>query len=498
MLRHVQRQVPRILQGVNKFRQIIAKGSNRSLCRSGAQHQYIHELRYPLHAHRSLVLQLVLPTQHRPFPAALILPVFPDLILGKSAIIMEDIDMDLGFEEEDEMQAIQAQADRIAAEAADMAATTQLEGLNGVGEVVEDGEVNEMEPVAKMHIRGLENFKPQDVEDYAAEHYSTDLFKRVQWIDDNHANFVYDTEAAAEEALQAFSAEEVEDRLEFRPAKPLSTHPDVKLEIRQAVLSDVKAPGAKDRSRFYLLNPEFDPDSKPRGQRHTRGRGRGEHAGYNRRSSRDDETFHEDFYDDGPKPAAARKELIHGSSSQANGRDSRRDYRGAGRNVGIDLIAGKQSGRLRDSRSKSPLRDGDGKYGFMDDQPQRQTARHRSRTPPHLRRDTHDAREQKRRELFPGKKTKELFPEHRIKANASLHQDQIADGIGDINLLRSNDQGFEFKGKGRAKDRQDEFSILGASKIKELFPTKVSKGKDLFEGRTTGRSTLRNKAEDLF
>nr|POE82232.1 hypothetical protein CFP56_66996 [Quercus suber] len=412
---------------------------------------------------------------------------------------MDDIDMDIDFQEDDEMQAIQAQADRIAAEAATMTSTARSEDVRGVDDAVaEDGEVNEMEPVAKVHVRGLERFKPQDVEHYVGEHYSTDLFKRVQWIDDNHANLVYDTEVAAEEALQAFSAEEVEDRLEFRLAKPLSTHPDVKLEIRQAVQSDVKAPGAKDRSRFYLLHPEFDPDSRPRGQRHARGRGRGGYESRRRRSSWEGEPFHEDLYDDGPKNAVGRRELISGSSPRIDGRDSRRDSRAGRRDGPKDLFAGKQAGRLRDSRSRSPRPDENGKYGFTDDQPQRQTARHRSRTPPHLRHDTHQERERKRRELFPEKKTKELFPGLRSKATADIHQDRIADAIGGIHLLHSDDKGFEFKGKGRVEDRQQEFSILGASKIKELFPTKITKGKDLFEGRTTGRGTLRNKAEDLF
>lgn len=313
--------------------------------------------------------------------------------------------------------------------------------MNGVEEAPEEGEVDVNALVPKVHIRGVNSFSSQDVENFAREHYSDDLYKRIQWVDDSSANIVYDTEVAAAEALQAFSTEEVADPLQVRPAKRLSTHPDVELFARQATESDVKVKNAHLYSRYYVDNVEFDPENphnnrpgkrrfQDRGGRGDRGyrqrdygykRRRPEYddEGYSRRSSRD-EPFDVNLYDDDPKSLAARMER---PGSRSSGDESRKKARFA-----EELFPDKQNGRLR-NRSASPTRDGDGRFGFDDNQPRRRTARPRSPTPPRLRasRDNRGAASKLQKELFPEKRaaagsalsnghtggtTTDLFPNH--------------------------------------------------------------------------------------
>ena len=148
------------------------------------------------------------------------------------------------------------------AEEAAAAEAANAEAMNGVEEAAEEGEVSSSTPApTKVHFRGLSQLNTNDVKGYAEEHYSMDFFHKVQWIDDNSANIVYNTEVAGLEALVAFSAEAEGDDMKWRRAKPLSTYPGVELEVRRAIVADVKAPRAKDRSRFYLLNRDWDPDN---------------------------------------------------------------------------------------------------------------------------------------------------------------------------------------------------------------------------------------------
>ena len=310
--------------------------------------------------------------------------------------------------------------------------------MNGVEEQAEEGEVEAMSTQpTKVHVRGLDQLNTHDIESWAREHYPTDLFRKVQWVDDTSANLIYDTEIEAAEALNALSAEAAADPLQVRLAKPMSTHPNTELQIRQAVVADVKVPGAKDRSKYYLLHKEWDPDNpdnvrpgfrkrKWDADNYARNKYRRRDYGdrYQRRESRDEGNFHEDMYDEGG--AAAVKEARRQSYSSSSDRGRRKV------NYEEDLFANNQKDRLR-NRSASPDRDGDGRYGFAEDQPRRQTARARSRTPPGMRggRDNRGARDNLRRELFPGKKnssaltnghtnstTVELFPNHPTSSNS--------------------------------------------------------------------------------
>ena len=139
------------------------------------------------------------------------------------------------------------------------------EAMNGVEEAAEDGEVEQNALVPKVHVRGVDELSTRDVENFANEHFSDDLFKKVEWVNDSSVNLVYDTDAAAAEALTAFSADERSDPLEERPAKRLTTHPDVELLVRRAVESDVKVKNASTYSRYYLDNA-IDPED-PHGNR---------------------------------------------------------------------------------------------------------------------------------------------------------------------------------------------------------------------------------------
>lgn len=284
--------------------------------------------------------------------------------------------------------------------------------MNGVEEAKEEGEFdpNEAQPT-KVHVRGVDRLNTIQIEQWVGEHAGADLFRKVQWIDDTSANLIFDTEVAAADALNALSAVEGIEPLQLRKAKELSTHPDQNLEVRLAMVTDVKTRGAKDRSAFYLFNPEWDPDN-PNNVRHESrkrrwaddgGRERNkyrrrewEDERLQRRGSKDQGNFTEDMYDEGTGTGSAPPDNRRPSSGSEY---SRRKV-----TFDDDLFAPKQNGRLRD-RSASPTKDGDGRYGFSEDQPRRRTARPRSATPPGIRknRENRNAREVTRKELFPDK-----------------------------------------------------------------------------------------------
>ena len=48
------------------------------------------------------------------------------------------------------------------------------------------------------------------------------------------------------------------DPLLIRSARICEAHPNAKLEVRIGRTDDVKQKGARERSRFYLFNPEYD------------------------------------------------------------------------------------------------------------------------------------------------------------------------------------------------------------------------------------------------
>jgi hypothetical protein len=232
----------------------------------------------------------------------------------------------------------------------------------------------------KVHIRGLDNLTTDSIKHFAGEYYSLDDFQRVEWIDDTSANLIYESSEAAAEALLALShlPDGPVAPLQVRRARALPSNPNVQLYIRQATVSDKKAPRAHERSRFYLMNPDHDPrerkgdyDNRPRAPRRD-----------NRRPEAP-KPFDVNMYDDAEEeeaiPSLSYEDDQDRRNARRRGEHARRPRRG-------DLFAAKDTGRLRD-RSASPVRDGDGRYGFDQEQPERRTARRRTVSPIPRKRD---------------------------------------------------------------------------------------------------------------
>lgn len=410
---------------------------------------------------------------------------------------------------------------------------------------------------SKIYIYGLDTFTTEMVETFAAEHYQTDDFKRIEWIDDLSANIVYTNADAANQALAAFARdpqEQAKPPNELRIAKRLSSHVLLELQVRQATVGDKKKPRAHEASRFYLMNPDLDPHENGTIDRLRQNRGKNERGDYRRRRFDDRENrrrqegqagiFNADMYDDNAGGDA-------GSYSDAG--EYRRRGRGRGRRGSDDLFGGETGkGRLR-NRSASPIGDGDGRMGFTDDQPRRQTARQRSSTPPHLRqrqrpKELFSASNAKKelfssttnnssilaesdggavkdpKELFPNssplRSPKELFP-HR--SSVSHHRRTPAfDAKDETTIERFSPKprsladritGGPAPRPGAMTSDGDAFEIRGASRQgfnfkgratadqvhKELFPTKTgNEGKELFSEKIKGRGGPRRRAQDLF
>lgn len=402
-------------------------------------------------------------------------------------------------------------------------------------EAAEEGEVDASAPApTKVHIRGLDNLSHDDILKWAEEYYTMDLFKKLQWIDDTSANLIYDTEVAAAEALNAFSAEEVLDPLQLRQAKRLSTHRDLELLVRQAIVADVKAPGAKDRSKFYLFRKEWDPDNpdnirpdnrkrrrvdEDRGDSKYRRRDYGDDQ-HHRRGSRSEKVFHEDMYGDDPQAGDESRRNSHSSGSEYVRRQVKYDE---------DLLANKERGRLR-NRSASPNRDEDGRFGFDEVQPRRRTARPRSPTPRNIRagRDNRGARDNLRKELFPDKRSstaltnehtngisrdlfsnrpsssnssRELFPDrvngavHRRQSAKDLTPNEVADAIGRYTFDGASEH-RTYCGSGRRPENGERRPRGEDGGGRDLF-SRISGGPkvDSVYGRLHGRPALEDGSD---
>ncbi|KAI7355416.1 hypothetical protein KC354_g10807 [Hortaea werneckii] len=463
----------------------------------------------------------------------------------------ENMDMDVDYSaDQEEIARLQAEAERFDAQT--NGTSDAFDSMTGMEEAAEEGEIDENAPeTTKIYLQGVDRFQPMDVKAYATEHYSTDfLNKNLEWVNDSAVKLVYDTEVAAEEALQAFSAEEQTDPLILRRAKPLNTIPDVELFVRQAVTSDVKAKNARLHSRFYLDNPDFDPELRQRrweeNQRKYRERGWAQQSKrkrdvgdelYSRRRSRDgSESFDVDLYDD--KPQAEVKRSEQPESQRGDGELGRKRRR----NQGGDLLAGRDNRRLRD-RSASPMRDGDGRFGFAEEQPRRPTPRARSPTPPRARssRDNHSARDNMRKELFADRSTaasgtaltqgngygsntdlfpeysspsrsRELFPNHKRQAAHDLDMDysnrqvnQVTERMGRYSLANNAFGGavnhynpakhaYDFRSTDNQKSRRNNDRHRQDRKPRDLFE-RIGNGKPMGEssyGRLQNGPSLSN------
>ncbi|KAK1770487.1 hypothetical protein QBC33DRAFT_555965 [Phialemonium atrogriseum] len=285
----------------------------------------------------------------------------------------------------------------------------------------------------KIHVRGLDTFNPEEVKGYVAEHFSSGLFDRVEWIDDSSANLVFKSESTAQEALIALSSVEIADAtqlppLEALPAKPYSGKPDSTLLVRLAVTGDRKEVGAAARSRFYLLHPEYDPEERRR------------RGGSNRGNYRDREGY---------------------------GRD--RDRRGARR------------GDRRDDRRDDRRRDN--RYGDEESEPfdvslyddDEASLAKRANLKPRLPRASVSSGDEDRytrrnrdKELLPNRRPRERDGISGRDRSASPIRDDLRMEVDDL----ARDQEAATQNRDKARTIKDRLSK--DNRAKELFPTKLS------------------------
>ncbi|KAI9806024.1 MAG: hypothetical protein M1833_004431 [Piccolia ochrophora] len=390
----------------------------------------------------------------------------------------------------------------------------------------------------KVHVRGLDNLRSSDIYAFATEHFPSVQATRLEWIDDTSANIVYDNPANAMKALNSFSIPSREESglppLQPRPAKTAPTRPEARLEVRLAIIEDRKRPGARERSRFYLFNPDEDPGERRRRE------------GHERRNS-------------GISGASG------GTARERRSREGDQDtqvHREAGKDLFPDLINKDRGRRLRD-RSASPERDqreGDVDMTSNRTRSRSRRFRHRDYAGPSRNREaiespSHTSNNQ---ELFPTKvtdgkdpgtptTTRELFPQktnahHRRSAafdaadetadlfagrmavpftDGGAEQKRVSGSLADrLSRADAEDAGGDdeagpvayrradgFSIRGAAQEQNRGFSIRGAGAgnapgllASELFPEKlgVNVGKELFVGKLQGRVAGRRRAEDMF
>ncbi|KAJ9142772.1 DUF2414 domain protein [Pleurostoma richardsiae] len=381
---------------------------------------------------------------------------------------------------------------------------------------------DERRPVPnKVHIRGLESINADELKQYVGQNAGGSALERIEWIDDSSANLVFGSDSAAQDALVALAAVEIADAsqlppLEGLPAKPFAAKPETALQVRFAVVADKKQSGAAARSRFYLLNPEWDPEERRRREGNRRYRDRDGDRGYGRdrrgggRGRRDDryddddepEPFDVNLYDDDAEALAKRapvRRSRRGSRSPSPRSDSGRYRSYASQNKEKELFPDK---RVRDrdrNRSASPLRDNDVDQAMDDLAKDREAVARNREKARSLKERITKTDSNGARELFPSKVDnngpKELFPSKVGAADAKKAQmDQVASD--------SPTSGINIRGiAGQRGGASQGFAIKGAAaSARELFPDKFSSnaGKELFVEKLEGRGRRRQKAEDSF
>ncbi|KAI0898143.1 hypothetical protein F4806DRAFT_461278 [Annulohypoxylon nitens] len=403
-------------------------------------------------------------------------------------------------------------------------------GNRSPGEVDDEADDDETLVPSKIHIRGLDVMNPDDVKSYVAEHFPDESLRRIEWIDDSSANLLFSSDSVAARALSSLTAEDIQDVTQLPPrkiiaAKSFSKKPEVALQVRLAVAADKKQAGAASRSRFYLLNPGYDPEERWRRSEARRYRDR-DGDGYGRRRTREsryqavEDQFDVSLYDDDEATLSnrasqsrprRRRSYASDTSDDRRGRDSYRDE-----NRGKELFPGTLSGRSgpRRQRSASP-RDRDDDNAMGDAANGRSADRNRDR-----------ARAIKSR-ISRTNRTRELFPDDPTSKTGRLGDSvedtttllskgimlPLMDGSDDtpaIGTRKLEDrvtfpgkgQGFSIRGTASQKSTEQGFAIKGnaGKSAKELFPEKLgaNSGKELFADRLEGRLRQRQKAGDLF
>ncbi|KAI8958524.1 hypothetical protein F5Y11DRAFT_34463 [Daldinia sp. FL1419] len=401
----------------------------------------------------------------------------------------------------------------------------------------------------KVHIRGLDVMNPEEVKAYVAEHFPEVPMERIEWIDDSSANLLFGSGSVATRALISLAAQNIDDasQLPLRQllsAKPFSKRPEVMLQVRLAIASDRKQVGAASRSRFYLLNPEYDPEERRRRGEARRYRDR-DGDSYNRRRTREarnrdaDEQFDVSLYDDDEVTLSrriphSRPRRRRSDTPDASEDGYRRDsYRPDNRpdNRGKELFPGGSNAQneSRRRRSASPHgRDSDQVMdGIAND---RLAARNRDRA--HAIK-SRISRSTRARELFPDSSAEgsgrlgdevedtttllakgimlplmdessdtRAAPGRRLEDRITVpsKSNKLADRITSAD--GSRDSSFNIRGTASQRSANQGFAIKGSAgkTAKELFPEKLgaNSGKELFADRLEGRSRQRQRAGDLF
>ncbi|KAI0425208.1 hypothetical protein F5Y09DRAFT_322310 [Xylaria sp. FL1042] len=420
-------------------------------------------------------------------------------------------------------------------------------GNRSPGEIDDDADAR---CPTKIFLKGLDVMNPDDVKAYVAQHCSDHSLnlERIEWIDDNSANLLFASENIASQALVALAADSISDVLQLparhlRPAKPFSTKPDVTLQVRQALESDKKQAGAASRSRFYLLNPEYDPEERRRRNearryRDRNGDGFSRRRGRQARADESDEPFDVNLYDDSstatePKVRSRLRRSLTPDYETAEPRMG--SYRSSNR--GKELFPGSRRSRRGASRdrSASPARDRD-RDGDRDmDDPMisdgSALARERNRYRAHAIK-SHMSRRNRERELFPTETTSEngrlgdnvedaatllskgitlplMDGNSDTPATSSRKLEDRVTAPGRVKLAdrvtspdSTGSPAFNIRGAASQRSSNTGFAIKGSAgkSVKELFPDKFGNntGKELFGDTSGGRPRQRQRAGDLF
>jgi len=232
----------------------------------------------------------------------------------------------------------------------------------------------------KVHLTiDVDLLSTSDITAFIRQHQATEP-ERIEWINDTSLNLVYGSAELASAALYTLTNDAIRDEVTVTPttlrtAKSSTTHPTAGLQTRIAFKTDVKKRGARHESKWHLMHGEDEPTERGRQTNNRRGRRYDERPQYDdgdrpkrRRDDIDNKKWTENMYDDPPASVAPRgdEDLSDGEIDEDSQPARKRARSG-------DLMESytRASGRLRDNRSASPSRDGDGRFGF----------RQRSRSP---------------------------------------------------------------------------------------------------------------------
>ncbi|RPB21668.1 hypothetical protein L211DRAFT_851375 [Terfezia boudieri ATCC MYA-4762] len=214
---------------------------------------------------------------------------------------MMDEDEALAYEQQQQLQQQQQQQPQQNVDYPGLNADGVTIGFDAGGDMEMGMDTDTVQLVAeKVHLKGVDTMATGDIEAWARKWVGEEGgLLRVQWIDDSSSmflptptyglgNLIFPTAAHAQNALnlltepnppmlgavtQPTPAQQA-NLLLIRIARICDSHPNARLEVRIARVDDVKQKGARERSRFYLFNPEYDRgeefEKRRRGRREQR------------------------------------------------------------------------------------------------------------------------------------------------------------------------------------------------------------------------------------